>query len=218
MKMLFFIIILIILIGIGIISCYSANRIKGSGNIISENRELTNFNSIHLIGSMDFNINSSDEYNCNMVGDDNIIPYIKTEVTNNNLQISIKKNYSSTEGLKVNVNAPNYDEVSITGSGDIDLIDFKNDNLSLNIDGSGDIAGNGDVQTLIAKINGSGDIMLKDLKSKTTKITINGSGDAKIWASESISAVINGSGDIEYYGNPINVKNKVNGSGNISPH
>ena len=118
----------------------------------------------------------------------------------------------------MNVNAPNYDEVSITGSGDINFIDFKNDNLSLNIDGSGDIAGNGDVQTLIAKINGSGNIMLKDLKSKTTKITINGSGDAKIWASESISAVINGSGDIEYYGDPINVKSKVNGSGNISPH
>ena len=53
---------------------------------------------------------------------------------------------------------------------------------------------------------------------KTTKITINGSGNAKVWASESISAVINGSGDIEYYGDPINVKNKVNGSGNISPH
>ena len=216
MKKIFFIIFLTTANIITIISCTAVNSIKGSGNIISENRELTNFNSIHLIGSMDVNINSSDEYNCNIVGDDNIMPYIKTEVTNNNLQISIKKNYSSTEGLKVNVNAPNYDEVSITGSGDVNLIDFKNDNLSLNIDGSGDIAGNGDVQTLIAKINGSGNIMLKDLKSKTTKITINGSGDAKIWASESISAVINGSGDIKYYGNPINVKREVNGSGNIS--
>ena len=47
MKMSFFIIFLIILIGISVISCYSANRIKGSGNIISENRELTNFSSIN---------------------------------------------------------------------------------------------------------------------------------------------------------------------------
>ena len=136
--------------------------------------------------------------------------------SNNNLKISINKNYSSTEGLKVDVNVPNYDEVYIAGSGDINLIDFKNNNLSLSIDGSGDIKGYGDVQTLIVKINGSGDMMLKDLKSKTTKITINGSGDAEIWASESISAVINGSGDIKYYGDPINVKREVNGSGNIS--
>jgi len=126
-----------------------------------------------------------------------------------NLQISINKNYSSIEGIEVNVNAPEYDEVSISGSGDINIIDFKNDNLSLNISGSGDITANGEVQTLIAKISGSG------LISKSATITINGSGDAKIWASDSISAQINGSGDIEYSGNPINVKSKINGSGDI---
>ena len=190
-------------------------KIKGSGNIISENRELTNFSSINLIGGIDVNIKFSDKYNCTVVSDENLIPYIKTEVVNNNLQISINKNYSSIEGIEVNVNAPEYDEVSISGSGDINIIDFKNDNLSLNISGSGDITANGEVQTLIAKISGSGDIISAELISKSATITINGSGEAKIWASDSISAQINGSGNIEYYGNPINVKSKINGSGDI---
>ena len=190
-------------------------KIKGSGNIISENRELTNFSSINLIGGIDVNIKFSDKYNCTVVSDDNLIPYIKTEVINNNLQISINKNYSSTEGIEVNVNAPEYDEVSISGSGDINIIDFKNDNLSLNISGSGYITANGEVQTLIAKISGSGDIISAELISKSATITINGSGNAKIWASDSISAQINGSGNIEYYGNPINVESKINGSGDI---
>ena len=190
-------------------------KIKGSGNIISENRELTNFSSINLIGGIDVNIKFSDKYNCTVVSDENLIPYIKTEVVNNNLQISINKNYSSIEGIEVNVNAPEYDEVSISGSGDINIIDFKNDNLSLNISGSGDITANGEVQTLIAKISGSGDIISAELISKSATITINGSGDAKIWASDSISAQINGSGDIEYYGNPLNVESKINGSGDI---
>ena len=190
-------------------------KIKGSGNIISENRELTNFSSINLIGGIDVNIKFSDKYNCTVVSDENLIPYIKTEVVNNNLQISINKNYSSIEGIEVNVNAPEYDEVSISGSGDINIIDFKNDNLSLNISGSGDITANGEVQTLKAKISGSGDIISAELISKSATITINGSGDAKIWASDSISAQINGSGNIEYSGNPINVKSKINGSGDI---
>ena len=198
-----------------IISCYSVNKIKGSGNIISESRELTNFSSINLLGSIDISINSSDEYNCTVVGDDNLIPYIKTEVVNNNLQISINNNYSSTEELAVNVNASEYDEVSISGSGDINIIDFKNDNLSLNINGSGNITANGKVQTFIATISGSGNIVSTELISKSATITIDGSGDAKIWATDSISSQINGSGNIEYYGNPINVKSKINGSGNI---
>ena len=196
MKKLLLILFLITTTIITIISCYNVNKIKGSGNITSENRELTNFSSINLIGGIDVNIKFSDKYNCTVVSDDNLIPYIKTEVINNNLQISINKNYSSIEGIEVNVNAPEYDEVSISGSGDINIIDFKNDNLSLNISGSGYITANGEVQTLIAKISGSGDIISAELISKSATITINGSGDAKIWASDSISAQINGSGDI----------------------
>ena len=215
MKELLLILFLITTTIITIISCHNVNKIKGSGNIISENRELTNFSSINLIGGIDVNIKFSDKYNCTVVSDENLIPYIKTEVVNNNLQISINKNYSSIEGIEVNVNAPEYDEVSISGSGDINIIDFKNDNLSLNISGSGDITANGEVQTLIAKISGSGDIISAELISKSATITINGSGDAKIWASDSISAQINGSGDIEYYGNPTNVESKINGSGDI---
>mgnify|MGYP001431883678 CR=1 FL=1 len=208
--------LVIFIIIITIISCYNGNKIKGSGNIISENRELTNFSSISLMGNMDVNIKYFDEYNCTVISDDNLIPYIKTEVINNNLQISIKKNYSSTEGIKVNVNIPAYDEVSILGSGDINIIDFKNNKLSLNISGSGDITARGEVQKLLAKINGSGDIISKELLSRDATITINGSGDATIWASNSINAKINGSGDIKYYGNPIDTKTEVNGSGNIS--
>ena len=211
-------IILLMLIIMSIIiitSCVSMNSIKGSGKIVSEDREFTNFNSIKLLGSIDVTINYSDNYNCTVRGDDNLISFIKTEVVNNNLQISINKSYSTTEGLVVNVNAQEYDEVSISGSGDINIIDFKNETLSLNINGSGDITANGEVNTLFAKISGSGDIISTELKSKSVTITINGSGDAKIWASDSISVKINGSGDIEYYGNPTNVESKINGSGEL---
>ena len=191
-------------------------KIKGSGNIISENRELTNFSSINLIGGIDVNIKFSDKYNCTVVSDENLIPYIKTEVVNNNLQISINKNYSSIEGIEVNVNAPEYDEVSISGSGDINILDFKNNNLSLNISGSGNITGNGEVETLVVKINGSGNLMSKEIKSKSATITINGSGVGKVFASDSISAKINGSGNIKYFGNPENVDSIINGSGDIN--
>ena len=197
------------------LSCYSLNSIKGSGTIISDYRELNNFTSLDLSGSIDININYSDNYSCTVIGDDNLIPFIKTEVINNNLKILINKSYSSTVGLVVNVNTPEYDTVLISGSGDSNIVDFKGNNLTLNISGSGDITANGDVQTLKAKINGSGDILATKLKSKSATIEINGSGDAIIWAENLIIAKINGSGDIKYYGNPTNVESNINGSGDI---
>ena len=192
------------------------NNIQGSGNIISESRELNNFTSIILLGSIDVNIKTSESNNCVVVADDNLIPYIKTEVVNNKLNISLNESYSSEGKLVVNINTPNYDEVSLSGSGNINILDFKNNNLSLNISGSGNITGNGEVETLVVKINGSGNLMSKEIKSKFATITINGSGDAEVFASDSISAKINGSGNIEYFGNPENVDSIINGSGDIN--
>ena len=191
-------------------------KIKGSGNIISESRELNNFTSIILLGSIDVNIKTSESNNCVVVADDNLIPYIKTEVVNNKLNISLNESYASEEKLVVNINTPNYDEVSLSGSGNINILDFKNNNLSLNISGSGNIIGNGEVETLVVKINGSGDVMSKEIISKSATITINGSGDAEVFARDSINAKINGAGNIEYFGNPENVDSIINGSGDIN--
>ena len=215
MKTLLITLAVIIIIIFFIKNNLTKNNIQGSGNIISESRELNNFTSIILLGSIDVNIKTSESNNCVVVADDNLIPFIKTEVVNNNLQISINKNYSSIEGIEVNVNAPEYDKVSISGSGDINILDFKNNNLSLNISGSGNITGNGEVETLVVKINGSGNLMSKEIKSKSATITINGSGVGKVFASDSISAKINGSGNIKYFGNPENVDSIINGSGDI---
>ena len=215
MKTLLITLAVIIIIIFIIKNNLTKNNIQGSGNIISESRELNNFTSIILLGSLDVNIKTSESNNCVVVADDNLIPYIKTEVVNNKLNISLNESYSSEEKLVVNINTPNYDEVSLSGSGNINILDFKNNNLSLNISGSGNITGNGEVETLVVKINGSGNLMSKEIKSKSATITINGSGDGEVFASDSISAKINGSGNIKYFGNPENVDSIINGSGNI---
>ena len=216
MKTLLITLAVIIIIIFIIKNNLTKNNIQGSGNIISESRELNNFTSIILLGSIDVNIKTSESNNCVVVADDNLIPYIKTEVVNNKLNISLNESYSSEEKLVVNINTPNYDEVSLSGSGNINIFDFKKNNLSLNISGSGNITGNGEVETLVVKINGSGNLMSKEIKSKSATITINGSGDGEVFASDSISAKINGSGNIKYFGNPENVDSIINGSGDIT--
>jgi len=195
---------------------FSFNKIEGSGNIVSVDRELSDFQSISLLGSIDVNIINSNATSCTVVGDDNIIEHVKTEINNNTLKIYIDKNYTSKKELAVNLSVMKIDEVSVSGSGDIKFKDYKDDKLSLKISGSGNISGNGTVETLIGTINGSGDLLLKKLHSKSSKININGSGDAELWVSNSLIAKINGSGDISYYGNPENVESKINGSGEIN--
>ena len=73
--------------------CYSGKTLKGTGNRISESRELINFTSLELIGSIDVNMTSGNKHSCIVEGDDNLIPLIKTEVKDQQLQVYIKQNY-----------------------------------------------------------------------------------------------------------------------------
>jgi len=216
MKLFATILLIIVIIIYFVKIKFSFAKIEGSRNIVSEDRKLNNFQSISLLGSIDTNINYSDATSCTVVGDDNIIEHVKTEVINNKLKIFIDKSYSSTKALVVNLSLLNVNELSVSGSGDIKFKNYTDDTLSLTISGSGDIIGDGNVETLTGRINGSGDLLLKELHSKSIKININGSGDAELWVSNSLIAKINGSGDINYHGNPKTVESEINGSGEIN--
>ena len=216
MKLFATILLLIVIIIYFVKMKFSFDKIEGSGNIVSEDRKLIDFQSISLLGSIDVTINYLDAASCTVVGDDNIIEHVKTEVINDKLTISIDKSYSSTKALVVNLSVLNVNELSVSGSGDIKFKNYKDDTLSLKISGSGDILGDGNVESLTGKINGSGDLLLRELHSKSANIYINGSGDAEVWVSDTMAGEINGSGDIDLYGNPKNLESKINGSGKIN--
>ena len=51
---------------------------------------------------------------------------------------------------------------------------------------------------------------------KNINKTINGSGDIEVNVEKSLDATVNGSGGIIYFGNPNDLKQKINGSGDIT--
>ena len=216
MKLFATILLLIVIIIYFVKMKFSFDKIEGSGNIVSEDRKLIDFQSISLLGSIDVTINYLDAASCTVVGDDNIIEHVKIEVINDKLTIFIDKSYSSIKTLAVNLSVLNVNELSVSGSGDIKFKNYTDDTLSLKISGSGDILGDGNVESLTGKINGSGDLLLRELHSKSANIYINGSGDAEVWVSDTMAGEINGSGDIDLYGNPKNLESKINGSGKIN--
>ena len=194
----------------------SGVTIKGSGNIINESRELADFDTVEIMGSMDADIVSGESFSCNVQGDDNLVPLVKTTVTNNTLEISTEGNYSTKNPLIVYLTMPVLDKAKIIGSGDMTISDVTKDKVILTITGSGDITASGSVGILEAVVSGSGDLSLQNLQADHVNVTINGSGDAEVWANQSISAQVNGSGDIIYTGNPAKVITQVNGSGDIT--
>ena len=212
----------------------SSQTVQGSGDVVSEDRQVSAFDEIQLKGTGNVILTKGDMQSLEIVTDDNILPLIETNVRNKKLIISYKKDNVKATTLDFLITVAKLKGVSISGSGDINgKSRFVADNFYADISGSGDISmelevdrlesgitGSGSINLLgatkshRASITGSGDIDAFDLDAKDVSVKISGSGDCKVTAAETLTAKISGSGDIYYKGQP-QVNTSISGSGSI---
>jgi hypothetical protein len=215
----------------------NSKKVKGNGNVVTVTRTTSNFDGIGVGGSFDVILVKGKKGKITIEGEENIIPYVETEVTGNTLKIKYQKNINvrTTKSLTVTVTYSNIDMVSLGGSGNIfsDEIlksdNFKTslggsgnislevdaDDISANIGGSGNIKLSGNSNNFTCSIAGSGSIKAYNLNTDTLNATIAGSGNIRTTVKRKIKAKIVGSGSIYYKGNPKYVDTKSIGSGDV---
>jgi hypothetical protein len=209
--------------------------IDGSGEVVSEKRELDAFDRIESRGPFDLIVQVGPEQSVEVFIDDNLMEVVFTEVHRGTLEIFSDDNVRSHRRSRIEVTVPKLEEVEVSGSGDIDIAGLNSEMFDLRISGSGDIdfqdvqagemlirvSGSGDiradgtVELLDISINGSGDIDARDLEAKEVEAHISGSGDVRVFASERFDGSTSGSGDITFWGDPEDVSRYVSGSGSI---
>lgn len=215
----------------------SCDQITGNGNIKTEKRNVSDFHGVKSGGSIDIEIKNGDAFAVSVEDDDNLLPYIITEVNDGILDVYYKSNTSINEDhAKVYVTAPSLDKIVAAGSADIVANDIlKNTKgIDLNVSGSGSIKGEvdapainisvfgsgnidltGRTKNFNGKVSGSGDLNCGKLQSENATIVVSGSGNAHIFSSVHLSAKVSGSGDVFYGGNPANPEINTSGSGSV---
>jgi hypothetical protein len=197
--------------------CIITTGVEGSGNRVSEERDLEPFTGIYLAGSEEVVVTVGEPQSVTVEADDNLIDLVETMVQGGKLFVRTEKRYRSSTGIRVVVGVPELGEVSLAGSGDMEISGLEAEGFSAAIAGSGTISARGTVESLVANVTGSGDIRLFELEARSAEALITGSGDIEVRATESLDASVTGSGDIRYRGNPEKVRKSVTGSGDIEP-
>ena len=208
--------------------------VKGSGNLVSEERQVSKFNQIILKGTGKVTLTRGDRQYVKIRTDENIMSLIDTTVNNEKLEISHNAWNLRPTSLDFFITVNDLKGVAVKGSGDITGNDrFLCGDFYADVSGSGDIfleletaqlesevSGSGSIQ-LAGKSNshdisitGSGKINAFDLETKTASVKITGSGDCKVNVSEKLRAKITGSGDVRYKGHP-QISTKITGSGSV---
>ena len=189
----------------------------GSGKIVSDTREVSEFSKVHLTGSGDVVITKGAKREVRVEADDNVIENVRTEVgSDGTLTLGMKKGSWNNVHLKYTIVNPTLEGVDISGSGSINVEgDFDAKQMQSGISGSGSVRfKGGKTARHEIRISGSGSVMADNLEADDVTVEISGSGSANVHAKKTLNAQIRGSGDVYYKGSP-SVTQSIRGSGSL---
>lgn len=214
---------------------------RGSGNVISETRNVSGFDAIRVDYPARVLISQGSTESLQIEAEDNLLPGLRTEVQGDELRIF----YRASDGERVNptetvtitirvrdlssihfssagelvVDGLEADDLrlNLSGAGNVELNDIAVTGLSVNLSGAGSTTASGTAEDLDLNISGFGEFNGRDLEGKTADVTISGAGGATVWVEEDLDATISGAGSVNYYGSPDNVRKQINGVGGVNP-
>jgi len=217
-------------------SCkWTIGLVRGSGDIETEERDVSGFHKVYLEGIGNLIITQGDEESLVIEADDNIIPLIKTDVFRHRLTIGFKRGYNfiPIAKIKYHLTVIDLDEISLSGAGDVDCDDFNTDELEFDISGVGDIDFNINAERVESTSSGAGDITLsgkvdsqeidisgvgkydaEELESRECSISLSGAGSVTVNTNEELEISISGVGNVYYVGSP-HVEQDISGLGRV---
>jgi hypothetical protein len=177
------------------LAAVSADVVLGNGRVETEKRILPAFTSISVSGSGILRVHRGGQ-KVELTSDSNILPYITTSVSGNELVIGFKPFTSIMHSSKMqyDVTLPELVGLKISGSGDAYVDAFKGDAFKAGISGSGGIKAELEYRSVELSVSGSGGF---DASLKTGRLALrcSGSGDAYLKGSaDSAELAITGSG------------------------
>ena len=219
-----------------LLSACGVSYVQASGNVITEEREVSGFDGLNMAGYGEVIITQSDEESLTIETDENLMQYIQTAVRNNTLylefsdrvipdpsaSITFNLNVINLESLELSgagsfdINALDTPSLGIlfNGAGNIDLDSLSADQLTVQLNGAGSIDLAGEVSEQDIGISGAGRYAAADLQSSQADVLIEGLGQVEIWATDTLTINIEGTGSVEYYGSP-SVSQNIEGGGRV---
>jgi hypothetical protein len=200
-------------------------RINGSGNIKEEARNEGAFKAISTSGAYNIYIQPGNQHSIKIEADDNILPYIVTKVSGNNLEIYTKKGYDIKPSKVVNIYITmeeleqlassgsggfysrgklKGDNVRLSFSGSVNTdIDLNANALKVEVSGSSKLSLKGNVSATEYHISGSVQVEALELKSNNAEVAISGSGKLDLNVEKKMEVRVSGMGQVRYKGTPV---------------
>ena len=190
------------------------NQVSGSGNRQKQKREVPSFHSISHNGAFEIDITCQQPISLEIEGDDNILPLISTEVSNNVLHIKNLSSYSVSNPIKLKISVPNLEGIAVNGAGKIEVSGMKNERFEIESNGASVISVSGETKLVDIDTNGAGKIDTHKLRAAKAIVDSKGVSRVDVHAADELDVTISGPSKVTYEGSPV-LKKTINGPGSV---
>ena len=193
-----------------------SDAVRGSGTLVTEQREVAGFSEEDLRGSGEVAITVGTSESLTIEADDNVLPLISTDVRGSTLVIEHDEPISPSAAIVYRIEAIEFEGVAVAGSADVVAPNIECGTFSVSVAGAGSLDLDGRCDVLDVEIAGSGDLDAEGLGVERAAVSIAGSGDVLVNVREALEVSISGSGDVVYLGDP-ETDVDIQGSGAVRP-
>ena len=190
--------------------------VKGSGVLITEKRELSGFKGVDVGGIFQVEVTAQKDFAVEISADDNIVPIVKTYVSNGVLKIESDGHFSNSNPIKVRISAPDIESVEASGASRVAVTNLKNSSLDVNTSGASRVSIAGETSNLKIDVSGASSVDAEALRAGNAEVDASGASSASVFALDHITADASGASKIFYSGTATSVEKKTSGASRIA--
>ncbi len=190
------------------------DEIAGSGKRQKETRDISAFTSISTEGAFDIEVVCQKPRSLEIEADDNVLPLISTEVSNNVLYIKSLRGYSVRQSITLKISVENLEGISASGAGAINVSGLKNEKFGIESSGAPEIKAAGQTKTLNIDASGAGKIDTHRLAAERAVVEAKGVAQIDVDAEKQLDVTISGPSHVTYSGDPV-VNKTIHGPGSL---
>ena len=213
------------------------NSKTGSGNIISNTRNVGAFNAISASGSVNVSVQNGPQ-SVIVETDDNIMRYVETTVKGNTLKIRLKNIHNLRNStVNVYVTTPKITDVNGSASAEIESIGIIKSDSEIELKASsgseiqidadapsvkadassgGAVTVSGRTRDVTTKASSGSNLNAADLKAENARANASSGASIKVSASVSIKADASSGATVRYTGGATDIKKNENSGGSVS--
>ena len=196
---------------------FNFKGVKGSGNLASDVRGLSGFKAIDVGGVFQVEITAQKDFSVEVEADDNLLPFIKTEVRNGVLNIETERKLSPANPIRIRIAAPDITNLEISGVANVTVNDLKNSEFKLDASGASKIKISGETAKLNVDVSGATKIDAENLKAVDADVKASGASRVTVNVTGDLLSDASGASKILYTGNPANIEKSTRGASRVSP-